>query len=55
MYRPGDCGSRLKGLTDRRSKPMVYFVDKTYIIDFALSNVLKSGTHIGIATQYKAR
>ncbi|MEZ5824177.1 MAG: glucose-1-phosphate adenylyltransferase [Geminicoccaceae bacterium] len=51
----GGRGSRLKELTDIRSKPAVYFGGKTRIIDFALSNAINSGIRrIGVATQYKA-
>ena len=51
----GGRGSRLMELTDKRAKPAVYFAGKSRIIDFALSNALKSGIrHIGVATQYKA-
>ena len=51
----GGRGSRLKHLTDRRSKPAVYFGGKFRIIDFALSNCLNSGIRrIGVITQYKS-
>ena len=51
----GGRGSRLKELTDRRTKPAVYFGGKTRIIDFALSNAFNSGIRrVGVATQYKA-
>lgn len=51
----GGRGSRLKELTDRRSKPAVFFGGKARIIDFALSNSMNSGIRrIGVATQYKA-
>ncbi len=51
----GGRGSRLKELTDRRTKPAVYFGGKTRIVDFALSNALNSGIRkMAIATQYKA-
>ena len=51
----GGKGSRLQELTDRRSKPAMYFGGKSRIIDFALSNAVNSGIRrIGIATQYKA-
>ncbi len=51
----GGRGSRLQELTDRRTKPAVYFGGKSRIIDFALSNAVNSGIrHIGVATQYKA-
>ncbi|HYS14076.1 MAG TPA: sugar phosphate nucleotidyltransferase, partial [Burkholderiaceae bacterium] len=38
----GGRGSRLRQLTDRRSKPAVYFGGKFRIIDFTLSNCLNS-------------
>ena len=51
----GGRGSRLKELTDTRTKPAVYFGGKTRIIDFALSNAFNSGIRrISVATQYKA-
>ncbi|KAK3582366.1 hypothetical protein CHS0354_023910 [Potamilus streckersoni] len=51
----GGKGSRLKHLTETRSKPAVYFGGKFRIIDFALSNCLNSGIRkIGILTQYRA-
>ena len=51
----GGRGSRLKALTDRRTKPAVYFGGKFRIIDFALSNCLNSGVRrIGVLTQYKS-
>jgi glucose-1-phosphate adenylyltransferase len=51
----GGRGSRLKALTDRRTKPAVYFGGKFRIIDFALSNCLNSGVRrIGVITQYKS-
>jgi glucose-1-phosphate adenylyltransferase len=51
----GGRGSRLLELTDKRTKPAVYFGCKSRIIDFALSNALNSGIrHIAVATQYKA-
>ncbi len=50
----GGRGSRLKNLTEVRTKPAVYFGGKFRIIDFALSNALNSGIkRIGVATQYK--
>jgi glucose-1-phosphate adenylyltransferase len=46
-------GSRLLGLTSRRSKPAVYFGGKFRIIDFALSNAVNSGIRrIAVLTQY---
>ena len=51
----GGRGSRLKQLTDRRTKPAVYFGGKFRIIDFALSNCMNSGVRrIGVVTQYKS-
>jgi glucose-1-phosphate adenylyltransferase len=51
----GGRGSRLQALTDKRTKPAVYFGGKFRIVDFALSNCLNSGVRrIGIATQYKS-
>ncbi len=51
----GGRGSRLHALTDRRTKPAVYFGGKFRIIDFALSNCLNSNVRrIGVLTQYKS-
>ena len=51
----GGRGTRLKQLTDHRSKPAVYFGGKFRIIDFTLSNCLNSGLRqIGVATQYQS-
>ncbi|WP_316859525.1 glucose-1-phosphate adenylyltransferase [uncultured Cohaesibacter sp.] len=51
----GGKGSRLQELTEKRSKPAMYFGGKVRIIDFALSNAVNSGIRrIGVATQYKA-
>ena len=51
----GGRGSRLYELTDRRAKPAVYFGGKFRIIDFAMSNCVKSGIRrIGVVTQYKS-
>jgi glucose-1-phosphate adenylyltransferase len=51
----GGRGSRLKQLTDKRSKPAVYFGGKFRIVDFALSNCVNSGIRrIGVVTQYKS-
>jgi glucose-1-phosphate adenylyltransferase len=51
----GGRGSRLKQLTDWRSKPAVPFGGKFRIVDFTLSNCVNSGIRrIGVATQYKA-
>ena len=55
MVLAGGRGSRLRQLTDRRSKPAVFFGGKFRIIDFALSNCVNSGIRrIGVATQYKS-
>lgn len=52
----GGRGSRLKQLTDWRSKPAVPFGGKFRIIDFTLSNCVNSGIRrIGVATQYKSQ
>lgn len=51
----GGRGSRLKQLTDNRSKPAVHFGGKFRIIDFALSNCINSGVRrVGVVTQYKS-
>jgi glucose-1-phosphate adenylyltransferase len=51
----GGRGSRLKQLTEWRSKPAVSFGGKFRIIDFTLSNCINSGIRrIDIATQYKS-
>ncbi|HZF22460.1 MAG TPA: sugar phosphate nucleotidyltransferase, partial [Burkholderiales bacterium] len=51
----GGRGSRLRNLTDWRTKPAVPFGGKFRIIDFPLSNCVNSGIRrIGIATQYKS-
>lgn len=56
MVLAGGRGSRLKQLTDWRSKPAVPFGGKFRIIDFTLSNCVNSGIRrIGVATQYKAQ
>jgi glucose-1-phosphate adenylyltransferase len=55
MILAGGRGTRLKQLTDHRSKPAVPFAGKFRIIDFTLSNCVNSGIRkIGVATQYKA-
>ncbi len=52
----GGRGSRLRQLTDYRTKPGVPFGGKFRIIDFTLSNCVNSGIRkIGVATQYKAQ
>lgn len=51
----GGRGSRLKQLTQWRSKPAVPFGGKFRIIDFPLSNCINSGIRrVAVATQYKA-
>jgi len=51
----GGRGSRLRQLTDWRTKPAVPFGGKFRIIDFPLSNCVNSGIRkVGILTQYKA-
>lgn len=51
----GGRGSRLKMLTEWRSKPAVPFGGKFRIIDFALSNCVNSGVRkIFVLTQYKS-
>jgi glucose-1-phosphate adenylyltransferase len=51
----GGRGSRLKNMTEWRTKPAVPFGGKFRIIDFPLSNCINSGIRkIGILTQYKA-
>ncbi len=55
MVLAGGRGSRLKKLTEWRTKPAVHFGGKYRIIDFTLSNCLNSGIRrIGVLTQYKA-
>jgi glucose-1-phosphate adenylyltransferase len=52
----GGRGSRLRQLTDHRSKPAVPFAGSMRIIDFALGNCVNSGLRrIGVLTQYKAQ
>lgn len=51
----GGRGSRLKQLTEWRSKPAVPFGGKFRIIDFPLSNCVNSGIRqIAVVTQYKS-
>ncbi|MBK1618755.1 glucose-1-phosphate adenylyltransferase [Lamprobacter modestohalophilus] len=51
----GGRGSRLRQLTQWRSKPAVPFGGKFRIVDFPLSNCINSGIRrIGVLTQYKA-
>jgi glucose-1-phosphate adenylyltransferase len=52
----GGQGTRLRPLTDERTKPAVPFGGKWRIIDFVLSNLVNSGIHrIYVLTQYKAQ
>ncbi len=52
----GGRGTRLKQLTDGRSKPALPFGGKLKIIDFPLSNCVNSGIRrVGVLTQYKAQ
>ena len=56
MVLAGGRGSRLRELTDWRSKPAVPFGGKFRIIDFTLSNCVNSGVRrVGVATQYKSQ
>jgi len=56
MVLAGGRGSRLRDLTEWRSKPAVPFGGKFRIIDFTLSNCVNSGIRrVGVATQYKAQ
>lgn len=51
----GGRGSRLKQLTDYRSKPAVPIAGKYKIIDFPLSNCVNSGVRrIAVLTQYRS-
>lgn len=51
----GGMGSRLSPLTDHRAKPAVPFGGKYRIIDFTLTNCLRSGLRrILVLTQYKS-
>ncbi|TBV82195.1 MAG: glucose-1-phosphate adenylyltransferase [Desulfobulbaceae bacterium] len=50
----GGVGSRLNNLVQSRTKPAVPFAGIYRIIDFSLSNVMKSGfSQVGILTQYR--
>lgn len=52
----GGRGTRLKQLTDWRSKPALPFAGKFKLIDFPLSNCVNSGLRrIAVLTQYKAQ
>ena len=54
MLLAGGQGSRLKVLTEKTAKPAVPFGGKYRIIDFPLSNCVKSGIDtVGILTQYQ--
>ena len=56
MVMAGGRGSRLRRLTNLRSKPAVPFGGKYRIIDFVLSNFINSGVHsIYVLTQFKAQ
>lgn len=51
----GGRGSRLKQLTDSRSKPAIPIAGKFKIIDFPLSNCINSGIRrIAVVTQYRS-
>jgi len=51
----GGRGTRLKNLTDWRTKPAVPFGGKFRIIDFPLSNCINSSIRqISVVTQYKS-
>ena len=51
----GGRGSRLRQLTDNRSKPAVPIAGKYQIIDFPLSNCINSGMRrIAVLTQYRS-
>lgn len=50
----GGEGRRLEGLTETQAKPAVPFAGKYRIVDFALTNLGKSGIkNVGIITQYR--
>ena len=63
MYRKTECvamllaggqGSRLYALTEKTAKPAVPFGGKYRIIDFPMSNCIKSGIYtVGVLTQYQ--
>ncbi len=54
MLLAGGAGSRLFALTDKNAKPAVPFGGKYRIIDFALSNCVRSGIDtVGVLTQYR--
>ncbi|WP_081078216.1 glucose-1-phosphate adenylyltransferase [Burkholderia cepacia] len=49
----GGRGTRLKQLTERRTKPAMFFGGRFRIIDFTLANCVNSGIRrIGVVTQY---
>ena len=54
MILAGGQGERLSILSRQRAKPAVPFAGKYRIIDFALSNCVKSGYFtVGVLTQYR--
>jgi len=54
MLLAGGRGSRLKSLTEELAKPAVTFGGKYRIIDFPLTNCVRSGIDtVGVATQYQ--
>jgi glucose-1-phosphate adenylyltransferase len=56
MVMAGGQGSRLKPLTDKRSKPAVPFGARYRIVDFVLSNLVNSGIFtIYLLVQYKSQ
>ncbi|MFW5724444.1 MAG: sugar phosphate nucleotidyltransferase, partial [Halochromatium sp.] len=56
MVMAGGQGSRLRPLTDKRSKPAVPFGSRYRIVDFVLSNLVNSGiSTIYLLVQYKSQ
>ena len=54
MLLAGGRGSRLKSLTEQVAKPAVTFGGKYRIIDFPLTNCVRSGIDtVGVMTQYQ--
>jgi len=54
MLLAGGRGTRLNVLAERRAKPAVPFAGNYRIIDFTLTNVMRSGlSQVGILTQYR--